>query len=58
MSNNTKNQTEDSNIDWLEKSITEEHIKSYEYSDFKDVKQIGRGASFVLLGKILIDFLL
>ena len=31
-------------IDWLEKSIAEEHIKYYEYSDFKNVQQIGRGS--------------
>src|SRR5688572_22061761 len=45
MSNN-KSQAEDSNIDWLEKSITEKHIKLYEYSCFENVKQIGKG-SFV-----------
>ena len=43
MSNN-RSQAEDSNIDWLEKSITEEHIKSYEYSDFKNAHQIGNGS--------------
>jgi serine/threonine protein kinase len=29
---------------WLENSITEEHIRYYEYSDFKDIKQIGKGS--------------
>ena len=35
-----------SNIDvnWLEKSISDEHIKYYEYSDFKDIHEIGRGS--------------
>lgn len=32
-------------IDWLEKSIANEHIKYYEYKDFHDIKQIGNGAS-------------
>jgi hypothetical protein len=31
--------------DWLEKSIANEHIKYYEYSDFKNIEQIGSGAS-------------
>jgi hypothetical protein len=43
---NSKSQTEDSNIyiDWLENSIAEEHIRYYKYSDFKDIKQIGKGS--------------
>ncbi|RGB24454.1 kinase-like domain-containing protein [Rhizophagus diaphanus] len=31
-------------IEWLEKSITEEHIELYEYSDFKNIQLIGSGA--------------
>ncbi|GBC08353.1 hypothetical protein RclHR1_08060001 [Rhizophagus clarus] len=31
-------------IDWLENSITEEHIKYYEYSDFTNIQQIGKGS--------------
>ncbi|PKY22867.1 kinase-like protein [Rhizophagus irregularis] len=31
-------------IDWLERSITEEHIELYEYSDFKNIQLIGSGA--------------
>ncbi|RIA86512.1 hypothetical protein C1645_727075, partial [Glomus cerebriforme] len=31
-------------IDWLEKSISDKYIKYYEYSDFNDVKSIGRGS--------------
>lgn len=40
---NSKSQTEDIN-NWLENSIIEEHIRYYEYSDFKDIKQIGKGS--------------
>ena len=38
--------TEDLNyyIDWLDNSITEEHIKYYEYSDFTNIQQIGNGS--------------
>ncbi|PKC01652.1 hypothetical protein RhiirA5_426369 [Rhizophagus irregularis] len=38
--------TKDSNhyIDWLEKSITDEHIKYYEYSDFKNIRPIGNSS--------------
>lgn len=32
-------------IDWLEKSIVNEHIKYYDYKDFHDIKPIGSGAS-------------
>jgi hypothetical protein len=43
MSNNTK--IEETNyIEWLESSISEGHIKSYEYSDFKNTQQIGSGS--------------
>ncbi|GES76006.1 kinase-like domain-containing protein [Rhizophagus clarus] len=40
------NETKDLNycIDWLERSITEEHIKSYENSDFINIQPIGTGA--------------
>jgi hypothetical protein len=30
--------------DWLDNSITEEHIKYYEYSDFTNIQQIGKGS--------------
>ena len=31
-------------IDWIEKSINEEHINKYEYSDFTRIQPIGCGA--------------
>ena len=31
----------DDNIDWLEQSIHNEHIKYYEYSEFKNILKIG-----------------
>src|SRR5436189_198140 len=31
-------------IDWLNHSIVEQHIKYYEYSDFKNIQQIGKGS--------------
>jgi hypothetical protein len=31
-------------IDWLEKSIKEEHVVYYEYSDFKNFQLIGSGS--------------
>ncbi|CAG8621608.1 1058_t:CDS:2 [Funneliformis caledonium] len=31
-------------IDWLEKSIAEEHIKFYKYSDFQNKSYIGKGS--------------
>ena len=31
-------------IDWLNRSINEEHIKYYEYSNFTNIQQIGRGS--------------
>ena len=40
---NDKNQS-NLHIDWLERSITDEHIKCYEYSEFEDMKKIGNGA--------------
>jgi len=30
--------------DWLEKLIKEDFINCYEYSDFKNVRRIGKGA--------------
>ena len=30
--------------DWLNGTIYEEHIKSYNYSDFKNIQQIGKGS--------------
>ena len=32
-------------IEWIEKSISDEHINYYEYSDFKHIKTIGNGSS-------------
>ena len=31
-------------IDWLEQSIANEYLNSYEYSDFKNLQSIGNGA--------------
>ncbi len=31
-------------IDWLEKSIADEYINYYEYSNFKNIQRIGSGA--------------
>ncbi|PKY42953.1 kinase-like protein, partial [Rhizophagus irregularis] len=31
-------------IDWLNYSISEEHIRYYEYSDFTNIQQIGKGS--------------
>lgn len=31
-------------IDWLNYSISEEHIRYYEYSDFTNKQQIGKGS--------------
>ncbi|PKC66208.1 hypothetical protein RhiirA1_460010 [Rhizophagus irregularis] len=44
MSKDTKIKDLNYYIDWLEKSITEEHIELYEYSDFKNIQLIGSGA--------------
>ena len=43
MSNENDNNLKES-IDWLERSIAEEHIISYEYSDFKNLQPIGSGS--------------
>jgi hypothetical protein len=42
----TDNEIEDSSfyIDWLEKSISEEHIAYFEYSDFKNFQHVGSGS--------------
>ena len=32
-------------VDWIEKSISDEHINYYEYSDFKIIRPIGNGSS-------------
>ena len=31
-------------IDWLEKSITNEYLNHYEYSNFKNLQSIGSGS--------------
>ena len=31
-------------IDWLERSVADEHIICYEYLDFKNIQKIGNGA--------------
>ncbi len=31
-------------IDWMEKSICDEHINYYKYSDFKRIRPIGDGS--------------
>ena len=30
--------------DWLKRSIDDEYIKSYKYSNFKNIKKIGKGS--------------
>ena len=35
-------------INWFEKAIKNEHIKHYEYNQFKDIREIGSGE----LGKV------
>ncbi|RGB25992.1 kinase-like domain-containing protein [Rhizophagus diaphanus] len=44
MPKNTKVEDLNYYINWLERSITEEHIELYEYSDFKNIQLIGSGA--------------
>jgi hypothetical protein len=43
---NHSNGAKDANyyIDWLERSISEEHLTYYKYSDFEDFQRIGRGS--------------
>jgi hypothetical protein len=36
---NIENKENDPDINWLEKSISDGHIKYYEYSDFRDWKR-------------------
>ncbi|PKY52001.1 hypothetical protein RhiirA4_469356, partial [Rhizophagus irregularis] len=36
--------TSNIDIEWLEKSISDERIRYYEPSDLKDIKLIGRGS--------------
>lgn len=31
-------------VDWLERSIANEHINYYQYTDFKNIQNIGSGA--------------
>ena len=45
MSDDTEIKENDYYSDWLERSISDEHTKFYEYSDFKNIKQIGIGGS-------------
>lgn len=46
MSKDKNTKVEDLNyyVNWLERSITEEHIELYEYSDFENIQLIGSGA--------------
>ena len=44
MSNDTEIEESKSYIVWLETSISEGHIKYYEYSDFKNIQPIGSGS--------------
>jgi hypothetical protein len=44
MSNDSDIKDSNYYTDWLEKSITNEHINYYEYSDFKNIQNIGNGA--------------
>ncbi|CAB4393314.1 unnamed protein product [Rhizophagus irregularis] len=44
MSKNVKIKDLNYYLNWLERSIADENIKLYEYSNFKNIHQIGRGA--------------
>ena len=44
MSNKIDIKESDFYINWLEKSITDEYISHYEYSDFKNLQSIGSGS--------------
>ncbi|EXX63092.1 uncharacterized protein OCT59_028502 [Rhizophagus irregularis] len=44
MSKNTKVEDLNYYVNWLERSIIEEHIELYKYSDFKNIQLIGSGA--------------
>ena len=39
-------QTKDSNdyVDWVEKAVTENYIKYYDYSEFTNMKEINNGS--------------
>jgi len=39
-----KIESSDYNIDWFEKSIANEYLNYYEYSDFQNIQRIGKGA--------------
>lgn len=43
-------------INWLEKSIDDEYLDYYKYSEFKNIQQLGLEVFFVLTGKTLILF--
>ena len=43
-SDDTEIKDSDYYVNWLENSISEEHIVYYEYSDFKIFQQIGSGS--------------
>ena len=38
------NKTDLKDNDWLENSISNEHVRYYEYTDFKNIKKIGKGS--------------
>ena len=42
----TENQTKDPNdcVDWVEKAVTENYIKYYNYTDFTNMKEINNGS--------------
>ncbi len=44
MTNETDLEKSNVHIYWLEKSITDEYINHYEYSNFKNIQPIGKGA--------------
>ena len=41
---NIKDLSVNDDVDWLEQSITNEHIIDYRYSDFKNIQYIGGGS--------------
>src|SRR5687768_4319136 len=43
MSDETDIKESNFDINWLEKSIADEHVNYYEYSDFKNLQLIGNG---------------
>ena len=44
MSKNSEKKDLNYYIDWLNNPIVEQNIKYYEYSDFKNIQQIGKGS--------------